>query len=67
MIHSWLAPTYVYPGGNIFERAQKLAQRRPGEPNVFVDPASWTQFVTNTQRNLARVIEEEHAKAATAR
>jgi metallo-beta-lactamase class B len=66
MIHSWLAPTYIYPNGNIFERAQRLAQRRPGETNVFVDPASWTQFVKNTQVNLARVIEEERAKSAAA-
>ena len=66
MIHSWLAPTYIYPNGNIFERAQKLAQRRPGEPNVFVDPASWRQFVKNTQLNLARVIEEDRHNLANA-
>jgi metallo-beta-lactamase class B len=63
MVHSWLAPTYVYPNGNIFERAQMLAQRRPGEPHVFVDPASWTEFVRHTQAQTARAIAAERAKA----
>jgi len=29
MVHSWLDAAYVYPGGNIFERAQRLPRRRP--------------------------------------
>jgi hypothetical protein len=65
MVHSWLAPTYVYPNGNIFERAQRLAQRRPGDPHVFVDPASWTEFVRNTQAETARAIERERQRPAT--
>ena len=44
MVHSWLARTYVYPNGNIFERAQLLAGRAAGDPHPFVDPASWAQF-----------------------
>ena len=35
-VHSWLA-SYPYPNGGIFERAQKLAQRKAGEPHPFVD------------------------------
>jgi L-ascorbate metabolism protein UlaG (beta-lactamase superfamily) len=57
MVHGWLAPTYVYPNGGIFERAQRLAQRRPGEPHVFVDPASWNEFVRHTQAQTARAVE----------
>ena len=64
MVHSWLAPTYVYPNGNIFERAQKLAQRRPGDPHAFIDPAAWTQFVKNTQEQTAKAVEMERKAAA---
>jgi metallo-beta-lactamase class B len=66
MVHSWLAPTYVYPNGNIFERAQRLAQRRPGEPHVFVDAASWNEFVHNTQAQVTRAIATERQRTGAA-
>jgi hypothetical protein len=40
MIHSWLP----YPNGGVFERAQLLAKRKPGDPNPFVDPASFAEY-----------------------
>ena len=58
MVHSWLARTYVYPNGNIFERAQLLAGRAAGDPHPFVDPASWAQFVAQTQATVVGAIEE---------
>jgi hypothetical protein len=29
-----------YPGRGIHERAKKLANRKPGDPHPFVDPAT---------------------------
>ena len=40
MTHSWQPPN-GYPGGGIHERAQKIATRKAGDPNPFVDPAIW--------------------------
>jgi metallo-beta-lactamase class B len=66
MIHSW-AGANGYPGGGVLERAPLLATRKPGDPHPFVDPAAWTQFVTQAQANAARTVEEEKQKAAGAR
>lgn len=63
MIHSWLAPTYSYPNGNLFERARA---RKPGDPNPFIDPASWTQFVKLVQANTTKAVEAEKQKLAAA-
>lgn len=60
--HSWLND-FHYPNGGIFERAQKLAQRRPGDPHPFVDPASWTLWVKQVQAGAAKNLEEEKLKA----
>ncbi len=62
MIHSWLP----YPNGGVFEREQLLEKRKPGEPNPFVDPASFTQYVKQAQVSAARTLEEEKRKAGTA-
>jgi metallo-beta-lactamase class B len=43
--HGWLGES-TFPNGSIFERAEALANRQPGEPNPFVDPASWNQWVS---------------------
>ena len=61
--HSWLND-FHYPNGGIFERAQKLAQRRPGDPHPFVDPASWNLWVRQVQAGAAKNLEEEKLKAA---
>jgi metallo-beta-lactamase class B len=43
--HGW-NPGTDYPNGSIFERRERLGQRKPGEPNPFVDNASWRTFIT---------------------
>jgi metallo-beta-lactamase class B len=60
-VHSWLT-SYPYPGGGILERAITLKQRKPGEPNVFVDPAAWKQWVKMAQDGAAKNLEEEKRK-----
>ena len=62
MIHSWLA----YPNGGVFERAQLLAKRKPSDPNPFVDPAAWAQYVQQNEANAARTLGDEKRKAGTA-
>jgi hypothetical protein len=62
-VHSWLT-SYPYPNGGILERAIKLKARKPGEPNVFVDPESWKQWVKMAQEGAAKNLETEKAKAA---
>ena len=62
-VHSWLT-SYPYPNGGILERAIKLKARKAGEPNVFVDPESWKQWVKMAQEGAAKNLEEEKRKAA---
>jgi metallo-beta-lactamase class B len=62
-VHSWLT-SYPYPNGGILERAIKLKARKPGEPNPFVDPDSWKQWVKMAQAGAAKNLEEEKRKAA---
>ena len=62
-VHSWLT-SYPYPNGGILERAIKLKARKPGEPNVFVDPESWKQWVKMAQDGAAKNLEDEKRKAA---
>jgi len=61
--HGW-NPGTDYPNGSIFERAAKLKDRKPGEPNPFVDPASWKENIARTQVRIQRGLEEERRKAA---
>ncbi len=60
--HGW-NPGTDYPGGSIFERAEKLKNRKPGDPNPFVDPAAWRQGVAEAQARIERGLIEERAKA----
>ena len=62
-VHSWLT-SYPYPNGGILERGQKLAQRKPADPNVFVDPESWRLWVKQAQEGAAKNLEDEKRKAA---
>ncbi len=62
-VHSWLT-SYPYPNGGILERAQKLAERKPGDPNPFVDPASWRQWVKMAQDGAVQNLQDEKQKAA---
>jgi metallo-beta-lactamase class B len=61
-VHSWLND-FPYPNGGVFERAQKLAQRKPGEPHPFVDPMSWQAWVKQVQDGAIRNLEQEKQKA----
>lgn len=60
--HSWLN-SEPYPNGGVFERALKLAQRRPGDPHPFVDSASWRQWIQGVQEGAARNLQEQRQKA----
>jgi len=59
-VHSWLA-TYPYPGGGIFERAQALARRKPGDPHPFVDNAAWRQWLATAHAGTVKYIEDAKA------
>ena len=61
--HAWQDPN-GYPGGGIHERAKKLANRKPGDPNPFVDPATWDARAKRQLETAKRVLAEEQAKAS---
>ena len=61
-VHSWLND-FHYPDGGIFERAQRLAGRKPGQPHPFVDPAAWQAWVKEVQAGAAKNLQEEKQKA----
>jgi metallo-beta-lactamase class B len=63
--HSW-TQTIPYPNGAIFERAQRLAQRKPGEPHPFVDPASFQEWMKRVQANSEENLQDALAEAAAA-
>ena len=65
-IHSWLNG-YHYPNGGLLERRDKLAMRKPGEPNPFIDNASWRQWVKMAQDGATKALAEEKAKSAGAK
>ena len=62
-VHSWLND-YHYPNGGLLERARTLAQRKPGEPNPFVDTASWGLWVKQVQAGAEKNLADEKQKAA---
>jgi metallo-beta-lactamase class B len=64
--HGW-NPGTDYPNGSIFERIEKLKKRKAGEPNPFVDPASWQENIKTAQERIAKGLEEERRKAAAAK
>lgn len=60
--HAWQDPN-GYPGGGIHERAKKLANRKPGDPNPFVDPATWDAHAKQQLEQAKKVLAQEQAKA----
>jgi metallo-beta-lactamase class B len=66
MTHAWQDPN-GYPGGGIHERAKKLAARKPGDPNPFVDPATWDARAKAQLAAAKRVLAQEQAKAGGAK
>ena len=61
--HGW-NPGTDYPNGSLFERFEKLKARKPGDPNPFVDPASWQQGLSEARERIRRGLEAEEKKAA---
>ena len=64
--HAWEDPN-GYPGGGIHERAKKLANRKPGDPNPFVDPATWDARAKRQLERARQVLAQEQAKASGAK
>jgi len=64
LIHSYLAMS-TYPNGGTFERMVKLQSRKAGEPNPFVDPASWQQWLVRLKTVADKYIADETAKASS--
>ena len=62
-VHSWLND-FPYPNGGVFERAQRLAQRKAGDAHPFVDPQSWAMWVKHVQEGAVKNLEEQRKKAA---
>lgn len=56
-VHSWLT-TYPYPGDAVFDRAQRLARRKPGDPHPFVDNATWRQWLKTAHAGTVKYIED---------
>jgi metallo-beta-lactamase class B len=66
-VHSWLT-TYPWAGGGtVFEPAQKLAQRKPGEPHPFVNNAAWRQWLNTAEAGTVKYVEEAKAKESQSR
>jgi metallo-beta-lactamase class B len=64
--HAWQDPN-GYPGGGVHERAKKLANRKPGDPHPFVDPATWETRAKRQLETAKRVLAEEQAKAGASK
>ena len=64
-VHSWAEPN-GYPGGGVLERAMMIKNRKPGDPNPFVDPKTWNERAAAAVTGAERAIEREKAKAAGA-
>lgn len=60
-IHSWAEPI-GYPGDGVLERGLRLKNRKAGDAHPFVDPATFTEWVTRAQANAAKAVEEEKQK-----
>jgi hypothetical protein len=45
----------------VFERAQVLAKRKPGEPHPFVDNAAWRQWLETARAGTLKYIEDAKA------
>ena len=65
-VHSWLT-SYPYPNGALLERRDVLAKLKPGDPNPFVDNASWRQWLKEAHAGAVKYIADEKAKAEKAK
>jgi len=62
LTHSWVEPN-GYPGGGMHERAALLKTRKAGDPNPFVDAATWNARAKRTYDNETKRLAEEKTKA----
>jgi hypothetical protein len=62
-VHSWLA-SYPYPNGGVLEREIRLKNRKPGEPNPFVDTQAWKLWLVQAREGAVKNLAAEKAKAA---
>ncbi len=56
-------PNHAQSGGDVFERAEMLADRDPDDPHPFVDPESWTAWLDILMKNAQDKLAEEQAAA----
>ena len=56
-------PNHAVSGGDIFERAEMLADRQPDDPHPFVDPEAWTAWLDILMKNAQDKLEDERAAA----
>jgi metallo-beta-lactamase class B len=49
--------------GDVFQRAERLAARRPGDPHPFVDPEAFTAWLAGLEANGQAKLVEERAAA----
>jgi metallo-beta-lactamase class B len=66
-VHSYLNSYPVPGGGAVFEPAQKLAQRKPGQPHPFVDNKAWRAWLDVAEAGTIKYIEQEKSKAQAPR
>jgi metallo-beta-lactamase class B len=52
-------PNHAQSGGDIFERAELLADRGENDPHPFVDPESWTAWLDILMKNAQDKLAEE--------
>jgi hypothetical protein len=62
-VHSYLN-SYPYPNNSgILERRDLLAKRKAGDPNPFVDNATWRVWLKQAHEGAVKYIADEKAKA----
>jgi metallo-beta-lactamase class B len=61
LTHSWVEPN-GYPGGGMHERAALIKTRTAGDPNPFVDAATWNARAKRTFDNETKRLAEEKGK-----
>jgi hypothetical protein len=49
------------PGGGVFERAQTLAQRKPGDAHPFVDNAARRQWLVTARAGTIKYVDDAKA------
>ena len=66
-VHSYLN-SYPYPNDSgILERRDLLAKRKAGDPNPFVDNATWRLWLKQAHEGAVKYIADEKAKAEKAK